>query len=59
MLVKERCSCPSHEAVGVLGRCGSLWPSFMALHGPVDSKAQRVSPPEAEDEAPEIVADLA
>ena len=56
MLVKERCS---SEAVGIFVRCGSLWLSFMALLGTVDSKTRLVSHNEVHDKTPPMVVNLA
>ena len=59
MLVKEHYGCTSHVVIGLLGRCGSLWLTFMALGGPVDPKTRRGSPLEIHEEVLEMVALLA
>ena len=59
MLVRERYKCTSHEVIGLLGRCPSLWLSFMALPGPLDPKTRRGIPLEVHEEVLEMVANLA
>ena len=55
MLVKEHCSCTSHEAVGTVVRFGSLWLPFVALLGPVESKTGLPSRTEVHDKTLEMV----